>query len=38
LSGASLQSRTYEIQEIIGTTGDSDIVARISADPCENLL
>src|SRR5256714_14946105 len=27
-----------EIQEIIGTTGDSDIVARISADPRENLL
>ena len=26
------------IQEIIGTTGDSDIVARISADPRENLL
>jgi len=27
-----------EIQEIIGTTGDSDIVARISADARENLL
>src|SRR2546428_12484833 len=27
-----------EIQEIIGTTGDEDIVARISADPRENLL
>ena len=27
-----------EIQEIIGTTGDSDIVARISADPRANLL
>jgi AsnC-like helix-turn-helix protein len=27
-----------EIQEIIGTTGDSDIVARISADRREDLL
>jgi DNA-binding Lrp family transcriptional regulator len=27
-----------EIQEIIGTTGDSDIVARISADPRAGLL
>src|SRR3989442_15552813 len=27
-----------EIQEIIGTTGDEDIVARISADPRANLL
>jgi hypothetical protein len=27
-----------EIQEIIGTTGDSDLVARISADPREKLL
>jgi hypothetical protein len=27
-----------EIAEIISTTGDSDIVARISADPRENLL
>ena len=27
-----------EIQETIGTTGGSDIVARISADPRENLL
>jgi DNA-binding Lrp family transcriptional regulator len=27
-----------EIQEIIGTTGNEDIVARISADPRANLL
>src|SRR2546427_12387922 len=27
-----------EIQEIIGSPGDSDIVARISAGPRENLL
>jgi DNA-binding Lrp family transcriptional regulator len=27
-----------EIQEIIGTTGNEDIVARISADPRQNLL
>lgn len=27
-----------EIQEIIGTTGDSDLVARISADRREDLL
>ena|SRR5213594_4324178 len=27
-----------EIQEIIGTIGDFDVVARISADPRENLL
>jgi DNA-binding Lrp family transcriptional regulator len=27
-----------EIQEIIGTTGDSDLVVRISAEPRENLL
>src|SRR5437867_13165008 len=34
----SALKKVPEIQEIIGTTGDSDIVARISADPRENLL
>src|SRR5437867_9129554 len=34
----SESKKVPEIQEIIGTTGDSDIVARISAHPRENPL